>query len=69
MRGSLWPVKPMKQSFPAGAGFDQCGVRAFVVENAMRVFEPNDFMVSHEVDTVDAKATKRFVQLSCGFDF
>jgi len=41
-----------------GAGF----------QNAMRVFEPNDFMVLHEVETVDAKATKRFVELSCGCD-
>jgi hypothetical protein len=46
---------------------DQRGVCAFIVEDPMRVFEPKHLMVLHEVDTVDAKATKRFVQLSCGF--
>ena len=45
------------------------GLCAVFIEDPMRVFEPDHFMVLHEVDTVDAKATKRFVQLSCGLDF
>src|SRR5258705_3409649 len=49
------------------ACFQQRRVRSFVVKDTVRIFEPENFMMLHEVDMVDIQTSQGFIQLPGSF--
>src|SRR5215203_5094994 len=70
MQMNLWvfvPCKTDKSQFPGLLRFEQRELRAFfVVENAVRVFEPQNLVMLNQIDSIGFQASQRFVNLSGG---
>src|SRR5262249_35068197 len=59
----LVPGKSKIAELAGLAGRQKCAMCAFLVEDAIGIFKAQDLVVLYEIDTVDAKAAQRLVQL------
>ena len=63
----LMTCKSDVANFPSVARFNQSGIGAFFVKDAVRIFLSENFMMLDEVDTIDAEALQRLVELAGRF--
>src|SRR3954462_4900242 len=63
----LVPGEPDVTELPRLSRLEQGGVRAFLVEDAVRILEAQDLVVLHEIDPVGLQPAERFIELAPGF--
>ena len=63
MRGSLWPVKPMKRSLPAFFAATSASMAPPVREAALRIVVADHLVDLHQVDAVGLQPLERLVEL------
>jgi hypothetical protein len=65
----LVPGKSDVADFARLLRFQERGVRSVFIEDPVRVFEPDNLVMLHEVDAVGFEAAQRFMELFHGFFF